>query len=193
MMCKRFRWLRSRASEYGIDPAKAMTWGESGGGYWPDWRRLVATPRRWSRRRRSKRSLPIPFQIRPRSETPGSRSVNSSRVGIRREAKPLRRMSSNRTLQPELLPPLLCIHRRGGKPVCRDSAIATTGRVPYHVPRSTVPSAERTTTAQLSDSCRWAATELAFRHAAPIAHQFRVERNYRRKSPSPVFRVSLKR
>jgi acetyl esterase/lipase len=27
------RWLRSRAAEYGIDPARAMTWGESAGGH----------------------------------------------------------------------------------------------------------------------------------------------------------------
>jgi acetyl esterase/lipase len=27
------RWLRSRAAEYGIDPARVMTWGESAGGH----------------------------------------------------------------------------------------------------------------------------------------------------------------
>jgi len=27
------RWLRSRAAEYGIDPTRAMTWGESAGGH----------------------------------------------------------------------------------------------------------------------------------------------------------------
>jgi alpha/beta hydrolase fold len=27
------RWLRSRATDYGIDPARAMTWGESAGGH----------------------------------------------------------------------------------------------------------------------------------------------------------------